>query len=114
MEPKKKLVRENRERKIQNAIKDMLRKKEWTVMETHGNMYQYGFPDLYACCREHGQRWIEVKVDGNYDFTSAQLKYFPLIQAAGIGIWILTAATYQEYEKLFKEPNWYMYLYRKL
>lgn len=113
MDPKK-IGRESRERKIQNEIKAFLRIREWTVMETHGNMYQCGFPDLYACCREHGQRWIEVKVEDNYEFTPAQLKYFPLIQASGIGIWIMVAATREEYLKLFKEPNWYMYLYRKL
>jgi hypothetical protein len=30
-------------------------------------------------------------------------------EAFGIGIWILTAATQAEYDKLFRPPNWRAY-----
>jgi len=43
-------------------------------------------------------------------FTSAQLEDFPKICANGSGVWILTAPTEDEYAKLFKKFNWYVYL----
>lgn len=98
------------ERIIQDELKAFLKVRDWIVMETHGNMYQKGFPDLYIAKRGYGTRWVEVKVPKNYSFTPAQLEYFPMLQGAGVGIWILTAATEKEYEKLFKEPNWYQFL----
>lgn len=78
-------------------------------METHGNLYQRGFPDLYCTHPKHKQRWIEVKNPDNYSFTPAQLENFPLI-SKGAGIWILVAATQDEYKKLFQAPNWWKYL----
>ena len=77
-------------------------------METHGNMYQCGFPDIFAGHRKYGQRWIEVKRagKGNYSFTPAQLEWFPVLTGARVGIWILTNDTDYEIEKLFKPPNW--------
>lgn len=98
------------ERKIQDAIIDMLRIHEWYIMETHGNMYQSGFPDLYVTHSSYRQRWIEVKNPDKYEFTPAQLTHFPKLSAHGTGIWILTAATEEEYKKLFKPPNWHTYL----
>lgn len=90
----------------------MLLIKGWYYMETHGNMFQWGFPDLFACHSRYGQRWIEVKrpkMQGS-KFTPAQLDCFPKLCANGSGVWILTGATEQEYEKLFKQPNWWQYL----
>lgn len=78
-------------------------------METHGNLYQKGFPDLYCVHEIHKQRWIEVKQPVKYSFTVAQRENFPIISKVA-GIWILTAATEYEYEKLFQVPNWYQYL----
>lgn len=79
-------------------------------METHGNMYQSGFPDLFACHKLYGARWIEVKNPKSYKFTPAQLRYFPQICANGSGVWVLVAGTLEEYKKLFKRPNWHRYL----
>lgn len=79
-------------------------------MVTHGNMYQSGFPDLYATHSEYGPRWIEVKNPSAYSFTRAQMEHFPKLVANGTRIWILSAATEEEYAKLFKECNWYHYL----
>jgi hypothetical protein len=87
-----------------------LRAREWFVKETHGNLYSSGFPDLYACHHKYRARWIEIKNPEAYRFTAAQMRDFPRFSAAGSGIWILTAATESEYQKLFGPENWYQYL----
>ena len=100
----------NIERKIQNEIICMLRNKGWFVKETHGNMYQCGFPDLFATHHRYGSRWIEVKNPIKYAFTPAQLEEFPKFCVNGSHIWILTGANDVEYNKLFKQSNWHLYL----
>src|SRR5436853_4689383 len=97
------------EAKIQNEIIDFLTLRQWYVKSTHGNIYQYGFPDLYCTSSRFGQRWIEVKNPEGYCFTPAQLECFPKFCANGAGIWVLTAATEFEYQKLWKPCNWWMY-----
>lgn len=98
------------ERAIQDDLIDFLKLRDWLVMETHGNLYQKGFPDLYIAKRSYGTRWVEVKYREKYSFTIAQLEQFPKMTAEGVGIWILTAATEHEYKKLFQPPNWWSYL----
>ena len=95
---------------IQRDLILFLRHRGWFVKETHGNAFQSGFPDLFAAHLSYGSRWIECKNPISYVFTHAQLEMFPLMMAAGVGIWILTAATENEYRKLFKPANWFMYL----
>jgi hypothetical protein len=110
------------EAKIQDAIIAMLRQKRWHVMPTHGNMYQSGFPDLFATHARYGPRWIEVKLPGmeGSRWTPAQKKNFPAMIRHGSGIWVLTAATSCkccavrgacdcEYRKLFDEPNYWKF-----
>jgi hypothetical protein len=75
-----------------------------------GNEFQMGVPDLYACHKRHGTRWIEVKRKDKYRFTPAQMDVFPELAAKGVGIWIMTAATEAEYKKLFKPANWWVFL----
>lgn len=96
------------ERRIQNEIKAALEADGWYCLDTHGNIYQYGFPDLYACHKRYGARWIEVKNLERYVFTPAQLKTFPLMQANGCGVWVLTDKS--QIPLLFKPGNWWMYL----
>ena len=79
-------------------------------MPTHGNMYQRGFPDLYALHEEHGSRWIEVKNPRKFSFTEAQKQYFPIMSLCGVDIWIMTAATEDEYAKLFRPANCFAYM----
>lgn len=81
----------------------------WLVKETHGNLYQSGFPDLYCTHSQYGIRWIECKQETGYCFTPAQLEWFPKFTANGTGIWILCAATESEYLKLWHPPNWWVY-----
>lgn len=89
----------------------MLEYKGWFVKSTHGNMYQSGFPDLYCTHRSYGQRWVEVKLPGMHrsKFTPAQLETFPKLIQNGSGVWIITAATYEEYDKLFEKCNYWKY-----
>jgi len=98
------------EAKIQAAIIKFLRERGWFVNPTHGNMFQRGFPDLYAAKRRYGPRWIEVKVPHKWKFTPAQWESFPRYTAEGVGIWILTAATEKEYKKLFQKPNLWIFM----
>ena len=96
---------------IQAAIVAMLRRKGWYTVRVVGNAYQSGLPDLFACHKRFGPRWIEVKLPGmkGSKFTKAQLEVFPKLTANGAGVWILTADTQTEYEKLKRKPNWYQY-----
>jgi len=110
MNPLKIKAKTGPERKIQDAIIDFLLIRGWYVLQTHGSMYQSGFPDLYATHSKYGARWIEVKNPLAYHFTPAQLECFPKMSANGTRIWILTAATESEYQKLFGPANWYTYL----
>jgi hypothetical protein len=103
-------VKRGPERIIQDALINYLKIHDWYVMETHGNVYSRGFPDLFATHKRYGQRWVEVKKPVGYSFTPAQLECFPLLEANGSGVWVLTAATQHEYEKLFQKSNWSLYL----
>ena len=97
---------------LQRDVIKFLRFRGWFVKPTHGNDYQSGFPDLFCTHSTYGIRWIEIKLPemkGSH-FTPAQLEEFPKFVANGAGIWILTAPTEREYDKLFKSPNWYTYL----
>jgi hypothetical protein len=95
---------------IQAKICNKLRQMGWLVMETHGNAFQMGFPDIYATHVDVGGRWIEVKNPLKYAFTPAQLKFFPLLSANGTPIWILTSDSDGEIKKLFRPQNWHHYL----
>jgi len=91
---------------IQRDLKKFLKIRGWLVEQTHGNLFQDGFPDLFIAHPRYGVRWIDCKVPGRYEFTRAQRQKWPIWDSYGIGIWILTAATQEEYDKLFAPPNW--------
>lgn len=44
-----------------------------------------------------------------FKFTPAQIRDYPKMIANGSPIWIMTAATDEEYAKLFKDSNFYEY-----
>lgn len=94
---------------IQQALIQFLRDRGWLVEPTHGNLYQQGFPDLWCHHGKWGYRWIDCKQPGRYTFTKAQRVKWPLWEAYGVGIWILTAANQEQYDLLFKPPNWRYY-----
>jgi len=84
-----------------------MRARGWHVERMIGNAFQKGIPDVYAYKRGFGERWIDVKCPGGkYTFTKEQKRKWPVWDAAGIGIWILTAADQAAYDKLFDAPNW--------
>ena len=95
---------------IQQALIAYLKVRGWHVERMIGNAFQMGVPDLFIAHPKWGQRWIDVKrPEKNYSFTKAQKLKWPVWEAFGIGIWILTAATQEEYDKLFAPPNWRAY-----
>lgn len=94
------------EKEIQNDLIKFLRWREWVVMSTHGNAHQQGFPDIFCCHPRYSWRWVEVKKIKGYRMTAAQEKFFPIIKK----VWILNAATFDEYDKLFHPSNWFTYL----
>ena len=99
---------------IREDLEVFLTARQWMVEKTHGNLYQQGFPDLYIAHRKYGERWIDVKQPGGkYTFTNAQKQKWPVWESYRIGIWILTAATQEEYDKLFQPPNWRAYWKKK-
>lgn len=106
-EPWKSRLKEEAE--IQKKLIEYLKCRDWVVRATHGNLYQNGFPDLYAFHRTYRQRWIEVKKPVGYILTPAQLDFFSQLTSVGCGVWILTAATEHEYLKLWQPPNWLMF-----
>lgn len=104
---KKATAHDGPEAKIQEALESYLKTRDWYVKATHGNQFQYGFPDLYVSHLRFGMKWVEVKNPECFSFTPAQLKEFPKMSACGTNIWILCGATDKEYERLFKPANWF-------
>jgi len=94
---------------IRADLVEFLETRGWLVEIFIGNAFQTGVPDLYCYHKKWGERWIDAKQPKRYTFTKAQRHKWPKWEAAGVGIWILTAATQAEYDKLFKPPNWRSY-----
>jgi hypothetical protein len=94
------------ELQIQCEIVTFLKARDWLVERMLANAYQTGIPDLYCYRKTSGSRWIEIKRPKGYSFTRAQRQKFPEWSRQGVGIWILTAATQEQYDLLFKPPNW--------
>jgi hypothetical protein len=111
MQPKDVSGKNDPEMQLQKTIMDDLENQGWVCKPTHGSVMQSGFPDVYATHKFHKQRWIEIKLPDHTrsKFTKAQLFWFPRLSENGTGIWILTAATAEEYRKLFGPPNWFQY-----
>jgi hypothetical protein len=94
---------------IQNDLIEFLEDREWLVERMIGNALQKGIPDLYCHHPSWGERWIDVKNPKSYSFTKDQRRKWPIWEKYGVGIWILTAADQEEYDKLFHPPNWRKY-----
>ena len=100
-------LRQQPEAKIQKEIVDMLRIRGWLVRVMNASENMKGWPDLWASHFKYGQRFIEVKLPNmkGSSFTPAQVEWYPQMVAHGTPIWVLTGATIQEYEKLFRPQN---------
>jgi hypothetical protein len=91
---------------LQRELVTFLRARGWYVERMLANAYQTGIPDLYCYHTKWRERWVEIKRPADYSFTRAQRRKWPERERAGILIWILTAATQEQYDLLFKPPNW--------
>jgi hypothetical protein len=98
---------------IQKEIIRFLRLRGWWVERLVGLAWQSGLPDLFACHKQHGFRFIEVKYEDKFYFTQAQKCKFPCLMANGAGIWVMTAANDEQYDRLFDTPNVWDYLDKK-
>jgi hypothetical protein len=88
------------ERELQERIKEKLRADEWHCVDLHGNTFSHGFPDLYACHRTWGSRWIEVKIEPR--FTPSQKRVFREMTEHGVPIWVLRS---DDVKVLFRRAN---------
>jgi hypothetical protein len=100
------MSRDKLEVHIQRELIVFLKSREWHVERMLANTYQTGIPDLYCYHKKWAQRWVEVKRPNQYSFTLRQRQKWPEWEKASIGIWILTAATQEQYDLLFGPPNW--------
>jgi len=106
----KRYSRNSEETRIRDReIRPLLEGLGWLVEVTHGNKYMKGFPDLYLGHSQYGQRWVDVKVEGKYEYTAAQRDKWPRWHRHNIGIWIMTAGTHEQVKRLFRQPNWFDY-----
>lgn len=90
---------------IQEDLMEYMKARGWLVERMIGNAFQVGIPDLYCFHPRWGERWIDVKNPESYSFTKAQRIKWPVWEDYKCGIWILTAASQEEYDKLFAPPN---------
>lgn len=105
MDPKRFRSKTGPEAIIQREFIEYVQQRGWGVQRMVGGMYQYGIPDLYIFHKDHGQRWLDLKNPVKYSWTKAQRVTWPYWASMGIGIWIIVAATEEEYDKLFAPPN---------
>lgn len=91
---------------IQQDLIRFMRARHWMVERMIGNAFQTGIPDLYCRHAQWGERWVDVKQSRAYSFTKAQRFKWPIWEHYKAGIWILTAATQEQYDLLFAPPNW--------
>jgi hypothetical protein len=113
---KKKPVYKTRpEDTIRDKIRTFMQDLGWFVKIIHGGKYQSGLPDLYCSHERYGIRWVEVKLPDmkGSKFTPKQMETFPKMLNNGSPIWILTAATEEEYKKLFQRCNCFEYMLMK-
>lgn len=103
---KKPVFRVRREQAIQDRVVPFLEERGWLVERIIGVAAQSGLPDLYCFHREHGHRWIDIKVRGACEMTKRQCQKWPLWEAAGLDIFIMYDATEKEYGNLFQPCNW--------
>jgi len=68
-------------------IREILQAAGWYVIKMHGNIFQAGFPDLYATHERYGVRLIEVKE--KLRFTKAQKTVFNLLRKNGSPVYIV-------------------------
>jgi hypothetical protein len=68
-------------------------------------MYQFGIPDLWVWHPKWNFRWVDTKTPKRNSLTKRQCQKWPVWERKGIGVWIMVAATQEEYDKLMGPPN---------
>lgn len=106
MDSKKFRSKHGPEYKIQAKFIEYLETRGWNVERMIGNALQMGIPDIYCQHPKHGVRWVDLKNPLDYEFTIAQRIKWPIWEAHGDKIWIITGWSDEEYDKLFAPPNW--------
>ena len=109
MDPKRFKSKDGPEAIIQRNFIQYVKERGWNVERMIGNQLQKGIPDIYIQHPKHGDRWIDLKNPRDYEFTSAQIIKWPIWEAHGTPIWIITGWTDEEYDKLFVPCNWREY-----
>jgi len=95
---------------IQREVVRFLRLRGWWVERLIGMAWQSGLSDLLICHRHYGVRLLEIKQQEHFKFTRAQKAKFPRLMENGGGVWIMTEASEEQYQRLFKGPNLWDYL----
>lgn len=111
MEPKKLQNRHGPEHYVRARVIAKLEGRGWYVKIIHSSLYQSGIPDLLCTHKQHGIRFVEVKLPDmrGSRWTNAQKKTFPELSANGCPIWVLVSDSEEEYRKLFMPENWLEY-----
>lgn len=95
---------------IQQRIIKYLRDRQWKVKVMAAHKFMWAVPDLLASHRKEGPRFIEVKNPENFSFTDAQTQEFPQWISHGLPIYVLCEANQENYDRLFKESNLWLYM----
>lgn len=104
--------------RVRNPIRHLMEQRGWICRLVPADTYHVAFPDMWACHKTAGERWIEFKVrrSASLSFTDAQEQWFPKLCDNGMRLWVL-ASEYdlrlnvnrlhleQLYLKLYQEPN---------
>ncbi len=91
----------------QKAVLKDLRGDGWFARSTHGNEFQAGLPDIFACHLRYGSRWIEMKNDKNWKLEESQIETFTKFSEKRVGVWVLQGVV--DVPKLLKNCNWWQY-----
>jgi hypothetical protein len=92
---------------IQDRIRRALASAGFTICDkSHGNMYQQGWPDLYAFHPHRGHKWIEVKTPTG-SLTPAQRARFACWHVAGVQVHVLCNT---DLSIIYQPGNWHEWL----
>ena len=97
---------EYKTKRTKNDLVKYLEIRGWLTQRMSADAFLKGFPDLFCADNKWGTRWVEVRRPENHTLNKAQRRRWALWDELRIGIWVLTAATQEEFNKLYKPPNW--------
>ena len=99
------------EYKIQQDIIKYLEDRGWLTRVVSGGLYNVGLPDIIACHKIYGIKFIEVKTPvKNVTFTKAQWHWYPKYNQNGAPVYVLTGADHENYMRLFDPSNLWLFM----